>query len=153
MSNSVVYCLLINYITVFCIFFNGMGGKLEYEDAEPVEDLDNGMGNTVGMLRSDLLDSIDELATELGVELPGDSDSYSFSYSDEHSKVIVKAESYGGVKLPIAEATAFLEDTSYHEPMSHQNSNDSEIRLGNDGLDIREENLRASGSYFRDNAS
>jgi len=130
-----------------------MSNKPEYEDAEPVESLDNGMGDTVGMLRSDLLDSIDELARELGVELPRDSDSYSFSYSDEHSTVIVKAESYGGVDQPIAEATAFLEDTSYHEPMAHQNSNDWEIRLGNDDLDIREGNLRASGSYFEENAS
>ncbi|MFB6100904.1 MAG: hypothetical protein ABEK16_06575 [Candidatus Nanohalobium sp.] len=124
-----------------------------YDDAVPVDEVDDGMGDTVGMLKSDLLDDIEGLAEELGVDLPDDEDSYRFSYSDENRRVTVHTESYGGALVPVAEQTAFLVDDRDHEPAAHQNPNGPEIRLGNDDIEVEEGNLRVSADYFEQNAS
>jgi hypothetical protein len=124
-----------------------MGEDFDYEDAEPLANVDNGMGDTVGMARSELLKELDEFAREHGLDLHEDTGMYRVKYSEDHNRAVVEAKSYGDIFVPIAQSTAFCEDSSYHEPMSHQNSNDWEIRLGEDGLEINEENIWAAASY------
>jgi hypothetical protein len=115
-----------------------------------VDDLDNGMGDTVGMLEDFLVEEVDEKAEEMGLDYELDVDRADILVCGEQSHAIVYEEVWEESRLPVMGATVFECDSFGPTPQGGgQHEGSQEFRVPSNGGEVYfdEANLRSAADF------
>lgn len=123
-----------------------------YDDSKPLGDIDNGMGYTAEAVESELVDEIEDFASELGIEYHLEPDKRHTRFSPEQNRAVLYGESHGEIQEWLLEATAFQYDNDA-QAKAYQDPNGSSIRLRGDDLNINDEHLMSSKTWLKQQGS
>jgi len=115
----------------------------------PLKDLDNGMGDTVGMVERFLKDETESTAETLDIEYELENDRFEVLVSPREEKVVVYDEFYEESLLPITGAVILECEDSGPGKAKGRNSQKKEYRVPTNGGEtyIDETNLRAAAQF------
>ena len=112
-----------------------------------LESYDTGMGTNFENIRDNLLEEAQETAEELGLSYDPSEEEFEVYFSQEESKALLYAESWGGAPDIIAEVTAFECDQRINRKPSCPSGR--EIKIGNySKIEVNEGALRGATNYL-----
>lgn len=120
----------------------------ENGDWQILDDYDTGMGSNSDNIEDNILDEVKEFADVLGLEYNPDKEDYEVFFSEDESRAILYARSWGGAMKTIAEVTAFSCDLGIRG--GDMRPKGRTVNPGEDTVTINESVLRGAAQYLEE---